>query len=87
MASTDSPRLIRFIYFEQPLIATSFNSLSLWERVGVRVNNRRLSPFTGIHRYQYSDGPKYWPIYLRGGFEVQPETIRPVISCFKAFTG
>lgn len=39
-----------------------------------------------LHRYQYSNGPKYWPIYLRGGFEVQPETIKQVISCFKAFT-
>jgi hypothetical protein len=34
------------IYFERPLIATFFNSLSLWERVGVRVKNRRLLPFT-----------------------------------------
>jgi hypothetical protein len=28
-----------------------------------------------LHRYQYSNGSKYWPIYLLGGFEVQPETI------------
>lgn len=39
-----------------------------------------------LHRYQYSDhGSKYWPIYLRGGFEVQQETIKQLISCFKAF--
>jgi hypothetical protein len=38
-----------------------------------------------LHRYQYS-GPKYWPIYLKGGFETQPETIRLLISCFKALT-
>ncbi|WP_028111691.1 WapI family immunity protein [Ferrimonas kyonanensis] len=38
-----------------------------------------------LHRYQYS-GPKYWPIYLKGGFETQPETIRQLISCFKALT-
>ena len=37
-----------------------------------------------LHRYQYS-GPKYWPIYLKGGFEAQPETIRQLLSCFKAF--
>lgn len=40
---------------------------------------------TQLHRHQYS-GPKYWPIYLRGGFEVQPDTIRQLMSCFKAFT-
>jgi hypothetical protein len=34
------------LYFERPLIATSFNSLSLWERVGVRVKNRKFLPFT-----------------------------------------
>nr|WP_320012435.1 hypothetical protein [uncultured Desulfobulbus sp.] len=38
-----------------------------------------------LHRYQYS-GPKYWPIYLRGGFEVQPDTIGQLISCFKKLT-
>lgn len=40
---------------------------------------------TQLHRHQYS-GPKYWPVYLRGGFETQPETIRQLISCFKALT-
>ena len=40
---------------------------------------------TKLHRHQYS-GPKYWPIYLKGGFETQPETIRQLISCFKALT-
>jgi hypothetical protein len=40
-----------------------------------------------LHRYQYSDnGYKYWPIYLRGGFEVPQETIPLLISCFKTFT-
>jgi hypothetical protein len=40
-----------------------------------------------LHRYQYSDkGYKYWPVYLRGGFEVPQETIPLLISCFKAFT-
>lgn len=38
-----------------------------------------------LHRYQYS-GPKYWPIYLKGGFETEPETIRRLISFFKALT-
>jgi len=38
-----------------------------------------------LHRHQYS-GPKYWPIHLKGGFETQPETIRLLISCFKALT-
>jgi hypothetical protein len=38
-----------------------------------------------LHRHQYS-GPKYWPIHLNGGFETQPETIRQLISCFKALT-
>jgi hypothetical protein len=38
-----------------------------------------------LHRHQYS-GSKYWPIYLKGSFEVQPETIRQLISCFKVFT-
>ncbi len=36
-----------------------------------------------LHRYQYS-GHKYWSINLKGGFETQPETIRRLISCFKA---
>ncbi|WDE09371.1 hypothetical protein [Thalassomonas haliotis] len=40
---------------------------------------------TQLHRYQYS-GPKYWPIYLKGGFEVLPETIRQLISCIEALT-
>lgn len=40
---------------------------------------------TQLHRYQYS-GPKYWPIYLKGGFEVEPETISQLISCFKSLT-
>ncbi|WP_018016484.1 hypothetical protein [Teredinibacter turnerae] len=35
-----------------------------------------------LHRHQYS-GPKYWPIYLKGGFEAQPETIVQLMSCFK----
>jgi len=35
-----------------------------------------------LHRYQYS-GSTHWPIYLKGGFEAQPETIRQLISCFK----
>ncbi|MBD3587363.1 hypothetical protein HHX48_16625 [Salinimonas sp. HHU 13199] len=38
-----------------------------------------------LHRYQYS-GSKYWPIHLTGGFETQPETIRQLISYFKALT-
>ncbi|WYD81882.1 MAG: hypothetical protein V8K32_05740 [Candidatus Electrothrix gigas] len=38
-----------------------------------------------LHRYQYS-GPKYWPIILKGGFEVEPETIGQLISCFKELT-
>ena len=38
-----------------------------------------------LHRYQYS-GSKNWPIYLRGGFEAQPENIKQLTSCFKAFT-
>lgn len=38
-----------------------------------------------LHRYQYS-GPKYWPIFLKGGFEAQPETVIKLISCFKNFT-
>ncbi|WP_339074620.1 WapI family immunity protein [Teredinibacter turnerae] len=35
-----------------------------------------------LHRHQYSD-PKYWPIYLSGGFEAHPEYIRQLILCFK----
>ena len=38
-----------------------------------------------LHRHQYS-GPKYWPIFLKGGFEVQPDTIKQLITCFKTFT-
>lgn len=38
-----------------------------------------------LHRYQYS-GPKYWPIYMKGGFEVQPETIGKLIEYFKELT-
>ena len=38
-----------------------------------------------LHRHQYS-GPKCWPVYLKGGFEVQPETIRQLMSCFNTFT-
>jgi len=40
---------------------------------------------TQLHRHQYS-GPKYWPIYLKGGFEIQPDMIKQLISCFKEFT-
>jgi len=38
-----------------------------------------------LHRYQYN-GSKRWPIFLKGGFETQPETIRQLISYFKALT-
>ena len=38
-----------------------------------------------LHRYQYS-GPQHWPIFLKGGFETPPETIRQLISCFRALT-
>lgn len=38
-----------------------------------------------LHRHQYS-GPKYWPIYLNGGFEAEPKIIRQLISCFKALS-
>ena len=40
---------------------------------------------TQLHRLQYS-GPKYWPIFLKGGFEAQPKTISEIISCFRSFT-
>ena len=39
-----------------------------------------------LHRYQYSGGSIYWPVYLRGGFEVQPEAISQIVSCFASFT-
>ncbi|MDM8539051.1 hypothetical protein QUF70_20050 [Desulfobacterales bacterium HSG17] len=40
-----------------------------------------------LHRYQYSvhGGIKYWPVYLKGGFEVPPETVIQLISCFKSY--
>lgn len=38
-----------------------------------------------LHRYQYS-GSKSWPIHLKGGFEVEPEIIRSLLSCFKLLT-
>lgn len=40
---------------------------------------------TQLHRYQYS-GPKYWPIYLRGGFEVEPHAIVELITFFEELT-
>ena len=40
---------------------------------------------TQLHRNQYS-GSKYWPIYLKGGFEVQSDTIKQLVLCFKEFT-
>ena len=37
-----------------------------------------------LQRFQYS-GPKYWPIKLSGGFQVEPETINQLIKGFGAF--
>ena len=38
-----------------------------------------------LQRYQYS-GRKYWPVSISGGFEVEPESIGLLISCFNEFT-
>ncbi|MFB3240110.1 hypothetical protein Q7C15_15165 [Aeromonas salmonicida] len=38
-----------------------------------------------LHRYQYS-GVKSWPVYLKGGFVVESENIKRLISCFTEFT-
>lgn len=40
---------------------------------------------TQLHRLQWS-GPTYWPILLKGGFEVEPEAISELILCFKNLT-
>ncbi|MBU1219649.1 hypothetical protein KKF34_18025 [Myxococcota bacterium] len=37
-----------------------------------------------LRRYQYS-GTRYWPIYLSGGFQVQPDAIKQLIVGFKSF--
>ena len=37
-----------------------------------------------LHRHQCS-GPRYWPICLKGGFEVQPDNIVQLLSLFKTF--
>ncbi|WP_218642500.1 hypothetical protein, partial [Vibrio ostreicida] len=39
-----------------------------------------------IHRHQYS-GDKYWPIYLKGGFEVDPSAIEQLLFYFSDFLG
>ncbi|RJG36508.1 hypothetical protein D1Z90_20355 [Motilimonas pumila] len=39
-----------------------------------------------IHRHQYS-GDKYWPIYLNGGFEVEPNAIEQLLFYFNDFLG
>ncbi|MGY1511439.1 WapI family immunity protein [Aeromonas hydrophila] len=38
-----------------------------------------------LHRYQYS-GVKNWPVYLKGGFFIESEDIKKLISCFTEFT-
>jgi len=37
-----------------------------------------------LQRFQYS-GPKYWPIKLSGGFQVEPEAIKYLIKGFGSF--
>jgi len=38
-----------------------------------------------LQRNQYS-GPKYWPTKISGGFEIDPQAIEQLISCFRRFT-
>ena len=38
-----------------------------------------------LQRYQYS-GPKNWPTRIFGGFEIDPQAIEQLISCFRQFT-
>nr|WP_321239412.1 hypothetical protein [uncultured Tolumonas sp.] len=38
-----------------------------------------------LHRYQFS-GNKYMPIFLMGGFDIEPSSIQEIISIFTSFT-